>query len=198
MTKSRFHATTSLVLINALVFLWQYTTGNPGNAYSDVLHGAFYGPLVLRGEWWRLITAAFLHGGVLHLGMNMIALANVGSPVEQIYGPKRFLAIYFFAALSGTICDLLFGYTQVSLGASGAIYGLFGALVAIGLRLGPPGRRLIKAVFPVIAINFLLTFALPFIDRRAHLGGFFGGLLLSALLYRKPVTVAAPFVEESS
>jgi membrane associated rhomboid family serine protease len=143
------------------------------------------GPLagVAEGEYYRLVTAAFLHAGVFHLALNMFALAVLGPPLESALGRVRFLALYLLSALGGSVAAyLLAPANTLGVGASGAIFGLFGAYYVVVRRLG--GNT--GSIVGLLAVNLVITFAVPFIDWRAHLGGLVTGALISAALAYAP------------
>ncbi len=178
--------TNVLVAINVLVFIAELATGGPERG-SVAIAGVIYGPAVVQGgEWWRLITGAFLHGSIMHVAFNMFALYQVGNLVEQLFGRARFALLYAIALLASSAAVLAFSFDQPTLGASGAIFGLFGALVAVGLRLGARGRALIGQVVPVVAINLVFTFAIPGISAAAHVGGLITGFLAGLVLFMVP------------
>jgi membrane associated rhomboid family serine protease len=154
-------------------------TGNIGSRLFDELELV---PLrvAVDSEYWRLIGAAFLHIGLLHLAGNMLSLAIVGPALERVFGAWRFLAIYLAGALGGSVAVYLFGspYGAVA-GASGAIFGLFAATLIVLRRLGLDARFMVLA----IGLNFVVSFR-PGISLLGHLGGFVaGGLLALALAY---------------
>jgi membrane associated rhomboid family serine protease len=174
--------TNLLILINVVAFVWELATGGP-----DYDHGYLIGSAVIEhGQWWRLITAAFLHGSIPHVALNMLALYQVGNLVEQLFGKLRFALLYALAMLGSGIAVIWFNYNQPTLGASGAIFGLFGALVAVGLRLGKRGRALIAQVVPIVALNLVFTFAVPGISAAAHVGGLITGFLVGLVLFMVP------------
>lgn len=174
--------TNVLVAINVILFGWELATGG---ANAD--HGQLYGPAVMvHHQWWRIVTAAFLHANITHIAFNMIALYQVGNVVEQLFGKVRFTLLYAIAMLGSGLAVITFSYTAVTLGASGAIFGLFGALVAVGLRLGARGRSLIGQVLPIIGLNLVFTFAIPNISAAAHVGGLITGFLAGLLLFMVP------------
>jgi membrane associated rhomboid family serine protease len=169
--------TKAMIAINVLVFLANLAQGSSLNRVSGSLFekGALYihGGLD-QGEWWRLITAAFLHGSLLHLGLNMFVLWIVGAPVEQAIGRARFLVLYLVSGLAGSAGALIFSPDAVTVGASGAIFGILGAaLVLESQRSYVLGGQ----AFGLIAINLVLTFAIPNISVGGHLGGLAGGAL---------------------
>jgi len=191
--------TLTLVVLNVLAFVWEVTSGtNFDDTQSLVNHGALVGAYVFeRGQWWRIFTGAFMHGGLAHLALNMIALMQLGTFVESALGSWRMLALYLISLVGGGLAVAFFNPDDVTVGASGAIFGLFGALVAIGLRLGPRGRALIGQVMPVLVINLVFTFSVPFISKAAHVGGLLSGFLGGLALYhlRRPT---APVVVDRS
>jgi membrane associated rhomboid family serine protease len=176
--------TKALIAINVLVFLANLAQGSSLNQTSGSLFekGALYvhGGLD-QGEWWRLITAAFLHGNLIHLALNMFVLWIVGAPVEQAIGRGRFLALYLVSGLAGSAGALIFSPDAVTVGASGAIFGILGAaLVLESQRNYVLGGQ----AFGLIVINLVLTFAIPNISVGGHLGGLAGGALGTLALSR--------------
>jgi membrane associated rhomboid family serine protease len=139
---------------------------------------ALFGPLVKKGEYWRLFTVALLHAGWMHLIFNMLALWSIGTPVEQIFGRGRFMVIFFGSLLTASIGSAYFGPAAVAVGASGAIFGLFGALLAVGRKAGVNYQNIIGTV----VLNLAITFLVPGVDWRAHVGGLIGGYLIAQLL----------------
>jgi len=133
---------------------------------------------VSEGEWWRLITAGFLHAGLMHLLFNCLALYTLGTPFEALYGRTRYAILLLISLLAGSYASITFNAeNQVSVGASGAIFGLFGALLVVGRRLGADTR----STLTLLAINTAIAIAIPNIDWRAHLGGFASGILTSLI-----------------
>lgn len=178
--------TNLLVAINIAVYLAELATGGDQRG-SVVQSGILYGPAVVQGgEWWRVVTGAFLHGSIPHIAFNMFALYQVGNLIEALFGRVRFALLYAIALLGSAAVVLWFSYDQPTLGASGAIFGLFGALVAVGLRLGKRGRALIGQVVPVVAINLVFTFAVPGISAAGHVGGLITGFLAGLVLFMLP------------
>jgi len=135
-----------------------------------------------HGEWYRLLTVALTHGGIFHLGFNMYALMVLGNPIEAAFGKERFLIIFFISLISGSLLsNYLAAANQPSVGASGAIFGLFGAMAIAGRKIGAD----IRSIAVIVGINFALGFALGGVDWHAHLGGLIGGALASTLLLRQ-------------
>jgi membrane associated rhomboid family serine protease len=142
-------------------------------------------PLVAAGEYWRLWTVTLLHGGLLHLGFNMYALFLSGRIVERWYGSWLMLIFYLVFAAAGSIGSFVFGGDIPSVGASGAIFGLFGLLLTAGRFHHPVDRQsraLVGQLGMLIVLNLLLGFAVPGIDIAAHIGGLVAGLWMGALI----------------
>jgi len=176
--------TKSLIALNVLVYLVNLAQGSSLSQTSGSLFvkWALYVPGGLdQGEWWRLITAAFLHGSIIHLGMNMFVLWFIGAPVEQAIGRGRFLALYVVSGLAGSAGALLFSPNAITVGASGAIFGILGAaLVLEAQRSYVLGGQALG----LIAVNRVLTFAIPNISVGGHVGGLAGGALSMLALSR--------------
>jgi membrane associated rhomboid family serine protease len=135
--------------------------------------------LQLTNEWYRLFTVALTHGGILHLGFNMYSLMVLGNPLEAAYGKQKFLIVFFFSLLTGSLTSAYFASLySASVGASGAIFGLFGALAIVGKRIGAD----IRSIVVIIGINFAFGFAIGGVDWRAHLGGLIGGVVAAQLV----------------
>jgi rhomboid protease GluP len=133
---------------------------------------------VAEGEWWRLITAGFLHAGLMHLLFNCLALYTLGTPFEALYGRTRYAILLLISLVAGSYASITFNAeNQVSVGASGAIFGLFGALLVVGRRLGADTR----STLTLLAINTAIAIAIPNIDWRAHLGGLAGGVVVATV-----------------
>lgn len=138
---------------------------------------------VAEGEWYRLVTAMFLHYGVLHLLLNMWALWVLGRSLEAVLGPLRFAALYFIAGFGGNVAVYVFSApNQMSAGASTAIFGLFAAIFVIMRRLG----RDTSAIVPILVINLIFTFTVPQISIAGHLGGLVFGALMALVLAYAP------------
>ncbi len=143
---------------------------------------ALYGAAVDQGQYYRLLTVALVHGGLLHLIFNMLALLSIGTLIENFYGRNKYIVILLASLLAGSLTSYLFNPPQtIAVGASGMIFGLFGALAIAGRALGAN----LKEVGSLIAINIAIPLFIPGIDWKAHLGGLAGGLLTSALLRPK-------------
>lgn len=167
-------------ILMGLCFLMYIVTLIMGS--SNVIYlilGANYAPLVKNGEIFRLITYAFLHGSIIHLLVNMYSLFIVGRQIENNFGKVRLLIIYFISALSGGLLSALFS-DGISIGASGAIFGLLGALLYFGLHFRLYlTDALISKIIPIIILNLLIGFTVTGIDNACHIGGLIGGFLAS-------------------
>jgi len=181
-----------LIAANVLVFLWELSTGDTGDGRVLVHDGGMFGPYVAAGQWWRIFTSAFLHAGWLHIATNMFALYQVGTFVELLYGRGRMAIIYVLAIVGSGIAVYWFNYDAPTVGASGAIFGLFGALTAAGLRLGKTGRDLVQQSAGIIILNLILGFTVfRFVSNAAHIGGLIAGLLFGFALFRMPRHIVA-------
>jgi len=184
----RYRPRVTYVLMGLLVVVFGIETlaGGSDNPQTLVNLGANYAPRVtVLGEYWRLFTANFLHIGLMHLAFNLYALYIVGTEVEMFYGPARFLLIYLLTGLSGAIASYAFTY-GLSAGASTAIFGLIGTLVAFFVRnrdvFGEMSRSRLSNLVVVIAINVFYGMSVGTIDNWGHAGGFIGGVILGWLL----------------
>lgn len=151
--------------------------------------GSNRGPLTLKGEWWRLFTSMFLHGSIWHIGFNMLALWQVGQVTERIFGSARFAGLYVLAGLSGSLASVLWNPHVNSVGASGAIFGIIGGLLAfLGRRDSgvPPTvvADLRGSMVPFLLFSLWMGFIYPHTDNAAHIGGLIGGWLAGHLLAR--------------
>jgi membrane associated rhomboid family serine protease len=150
---------------------------------------------IRAGEWWRVLTAGLVHGGAIHLLLNGSVLSSLGGFVERLVGARRKLAVLWGGVLAGSLASVATN-PHPSVGISGGLFALVGAVLAVGLRhrrtLPPPARRmLVRAPVEVIVLNLALGLALPIIDNAAHLGGLAGGVLLGLALGLRPEVRAA-------
>jgi membrane associated rhomboid family serine protease len=179
--------TYGLVAINCVMFV----VAGVLVPHSEILVrlGSDFTPLTIGGEWWRLPTSTFLHLGIVHLGFNMWALYANGPLAERIFGNVRFLVIYLFAGLTGSLASFLWHPVVNGAGASGAIFGVFGAMLAFFVRK-PHGLPLSvlrahrTSVIGFVAYNLVNGARFQGIDNAAHLGGLVGGFALGLLLTR--------------
>ncbi len=172
-----------LLAIQIFMFIVLELNGGSTNTETLIRFGAKINPYILQGEWWRLILPIFLHIGFIHLLMNSLALYFLGTAVERIFGNIRFILIYFFAGFAGGIASFVFS-DNLSAGASGAIFGCFGALLYFG-AIHPRlfFRTMGMNVLVVIAINLVFGFSSPGIDNAGHIGGLIGGFLMTGALH---------------
>ncbi len=155
---------------------------------------------IRAGEWWRLFTASFLHGGFVHLAVNGFALYVIGPTVERLYGRLRFFAVFLLGGALGFAASTVF-IRNPSLGASAGLFALLGALLGFAVRerrrLDPLARRaMIREILTVAGVNLAFGLMVPFVDNAAHVGGFVGGLALGVLL-RPRMPQARPGLRES-
>jgi rhomboid protease GluP len=177
------------LLTEFLTFRYQRATGvSFDDAFSQVLYllGAKYGPAIDAGQYWRFLTPMVLHGGWIHLGFNCYALYVLGPGTERIFGTKRFLAIYLMAGFAGSIASY-FHSAGLSIGASGAIFGLIGALAAFYYSVrsfigAEASRQQVTQLVSMAAINLVIGFSIPAIDNSAHIGGLITGALAGFVL----------------
>ena len=176
-----------LICINILIFiLTSFLSKNIYNidSYTLIALGAKVNVLINNGQPWRLITCAFLHGGLAHIAFNMYALKIIGSEVEYVYGKVKYISIYLISALGGSVFSYLFNADSISVGASGAIFGLLGAMIIFGIRhKNKIGKAYIMNLFKVLLINIFIGVTLSNIDNGAHIGGLVFGCI-SALVMR--------------
>jgi membrane associated rhomboid family serine protease len=138
--------------------------------------------LLATNEWYRLFSVSLVHAGLLHLGFNMYALMVLGNPLEAAFGKNKMLFIFFFSLLIGSLTSsYLASPSSYSVGASGAVFGLFGAIALVGKRIGTDTR----SIYVIIGINFAIGFVLGGVDWKAHLGGLIGGVIAAQLTLNK-------------
>ena len=168
--------------INISVFLLMTLTGGTTNAENLIRFGAKYHPAIWAGEWWRFLTPVFIHIGMAHLLFNSFALYFLGPLVERIYGPWRFMVIYFTAGIMGVAGSFAFS-PHLSAGASSAIFGLFGALLYFGQKYRDLFFQTIgMEILTILGINLVFGLLSSGVDNYAHIGGLIGGYLASVLL----------------
>jgi membrane associated rhomboid family serine protease len=177
--------TKALIGINVAVYVAELATGGGVNGTGSTIYlkGVLFGPLLEQGEWWRLVTAAFLHYGPIHLLLNMVALYWFGSLLEERIGSGRYLLLYLVSGISGSAGALLWsnGFLTPTVGASGAIFGILGA----GLVLERQRDYVFGgSALGVIVINFVFTFSISGISKGGHIGGLVGGVICALGLTR--------------
>lgn len=175
-------ATYVLLALNVVAFAAEIATGaslfrGGGSVYLD---GALFGPAVDDGEPWRLLTAGFLHYGVLHLGLNMFALYILGNLLEPGVGTWRFVSIYFVSLFGGSLGAMLLDPNAITVGASGAVFGLMAATFLIARERGRDDVA--QSIGVYVLINLVFTFSIPNISIGGHLGGLVAGGLAAFLL----------------
>ena len=174
-----------LLIINILVYLLtSLLSGSFINMNGIVLYnfGAMFNEAVINGEYYRLITSAFLHGGIFHIAFNMYALYIIGPQLESFLGKVKYLVVYLFSAISGNLLSMMFT-TGLSVGASGAIFGLLGSLLYFGYHYRVYlGNVMRSQIIPLIIINLGLGFVISNVDVAAHFGGLLGGLFITIAL----------------
>ncbi|MFH8564598.1 rhomboid family intramembrane serine protease [Streptomyces sp. NPDC017988] len=177
-----------LVGMNLALFLVQLSVGDRFTDQYDLLGRAFvpeFGSVegVAEGQWYRLVTATFLHGSIMHIAFNMLSLWWIGGPLEAALGRVRYIALYLASGIAGSaLTYLLDEQNQPSLGASGAIFGLFGATAILMRRLNYDMRPVIA----LLAINLLITAFWPNIAWQAHVGGLVGGVIVGYAMVHAP------------
>ena len=176
-------AVISLITVICAFYLWELL--------DSAIIGTFalYGIELLKvtNEWYRLVTVALVHDNSsvlpIHLAFNMIALHSLGTPVEALLGRVKFLVIFFVSLIGASLTSAMFlGYNGYSIGVSGAVFGLFGAWIVIGRRIGVD----VKSTYVIIALNFVLGFTIGGVDWHAHLGGLIVGGVITKLLLVQP------------
>jgi membrane associated rhomboid family serine protease len=186
--------TTLLIAANVLAFVFEVARVGPellmgGGSLRGLIASGALVPVMVRenGEYWRLVTGGFLHGSLLHVAVNMYSLYALGRFVEAIAGASR-MAVVYAVSLVGSALAVVYlgGPFEVTVGASGAIFGLFGALFAIGFKLGRPGMRLVRANLGILAINLIMTFTVSGISRWGHVGGLVVGFLVAYSVFTQP------------
>lgn len=168
--------TYALIILCVLAYFVPLLIGSENSFFNQF---AVYGPFVKMGQYYRLLTGAFLHGNILHLLFNMYALWIIGIQLESFIGKWRFLTVYLFSAITASLLSILIHPSTASIGASGAIFGLLGALVYFGYHYRVYLGNVIKnQIIPIIVLNLLLGFLMPGVDNAAHIGGLIGGILI--------------------
>jgi membrane associated rhomboid family serine protease len=190
-------ATYALIAINVAAFLAEIAGGSGAlqGGGTVINHAGLNGPAVADGDWWRIVTAGFLHAGLLHIGLNMYVLFVLGTLLEPGIGTPRFLGVYFVSLLAGSFGALLLSPNEITVGASGAIFGLMSAAFIIARHRGI--EQLAAQIGFFIVINLFFTFGFAHISVGGHLGGLVGGALAGLLIVfserraRRPVELEA-------
>ena len=167
-------------MVNILLYIIPITFG----FYNNIIEKfCIYGPAIRNGEYYRILTGTFLHANLLHLGFNCYALAILGSQLESFLGKPKYLIVYLFSGLIGSLFSMTFGGDYYSIGASGAIFGLMGSLVYFGYHYRVYLGNVVKSqIIPLILMNLGIGFLMPGVDNSAHIGGLLGGALVTVAL----------------
>jgi membrane associated rhomboid family serine protease len=180
---SKMPATIALIAINVVVFIAELAAGGVGgfDGGGTLIHDAgLRGPDISDGDWWRVITSGFLHAGFLHLLLNMYVLWIAGSVLEPGIGTPRFLGIYFVSLIAGSLGALIVDPNTVTVGASGAIFGLMGAVIVVARGRGV--EQLASQFGLFVVLNLVLTFSIPGISIGGHVGGLIGGAVAALVV----------------
>ena len=159
-----------------------YLAGQFIPTLQDALLLQSFEVLKYSNEWYRLFTVALTHANLLHLGFNMYALMVLGNPLEATFGKQKYLTVFFLSLLTGSLASAyLAPINGTSVGASGAVFGLFGAMVIVGKKIGAD----VRSIAAIIGINFFIGFAMGGVDWGAHLAGLIGGALAAQIVLAK-------------
>lgn len=180
--------TLSIIAINIVVFMFMqfeiYTSGSPVNEIL-INFGAKYNPFIENGEVWRLLTCAFLHSGFIHIGCNMYSLYIIGPQINQIYGTWKYFIIYIMSCITSSLLSFFMSPYSISVGASGGIFGLMGALVAFAIiERHRIEKRYLSSLLQIIIINLFIGLNIKNIDNFGHIGGLLGGILIGYIIYK--------------
>lgn len=177
-----------IIAINIIMFLiTQFEIYSTGKAANEILVslGAKYNPLIENGEVWRFLTCAFLHSGIIHIGCNMYSLYIIGPQINQIYGAKKYFVIYIVSCVTSSLLSYLMSPYSISVGASGGIFGLMGALVAFAIiERHKIEKRYLSSLLQIIIINLFIGLSIQNIDNFGHIGGLFGGFIIGYIIYK--------------
>lgn len=166
-----------------LFIMMEVFSGGSTNSSTLLKYGANLDVLVKEGEYYRLFTCMFLHIGIMHLACNMYSLYVVGREVESLFGKIKYIIIYVLSGIFGSIMSIAFTHNTISAGASGAIFGLLGALLYFGIHYRTYlGEAIKRSVIPIIVVNLLIGFFSEGIDLAAHIGGLVGGVLVAMMV----------------
>lgn len=173
-----------IIAICILLYIIMEIFGNGStNNITLLKFGANLDVLVKNGEYYRLFTSIFLHIGIMHLLCNMYSLYIIGREVENLFGKVKYIIIFILSGIFGSILSMAFSHNVISAGASGAIFGLLGALLYFGMHYRTYlGEALVRSIIPILIINLIIGFLSPGIDMAAHIGGFVGGILVSMMV----------------
>jgi membrane associated rhomboid family serine protease len=178
-------ATFALIALNAAAFLAQVASGNGGlgtgaGQSTVAVNFGLFGPFVAEGEWYRLVTSGFLHVSLVHIGFNMFALFFLGRLLEPAIGTVRFVGVYVASLLGGAFGALLLDPNALTIGASGAVFGIFGAAFVIARRRGVDDVA--RSIGVILLLNLAISFTNPRISLGGHLGGLAAGVLCALVI----------------
>lgn len=178
-----------LIILNLLIFaISAFMSGDFIDIDSRTLLilGGKYGPLIYAGQYWRLVTCCFLHGGILHLACNMYSLYIIGPQVEQVFGKIKYIIIYILSGIGSSYLSYALAPRTLSIGASGAIFGLLGAILVFLIKeRGRIRKGAISNIVSVIVINLFIGLSVSNVDNYGHIGGLIVGFLVSVILYTR-------------
>ena len=178
--------TLTLIGMNMVIYLiTAFLSGNIFDIDSAVLNfGAKSNILIQQGEIWRLLTCAFLHANLVHITCNMYSLYIIGPQIQQIYSTKKYLIIYIISCITSSLLSYFMSPNSISVGASGGIFGLMGALLAFAIiERHTLQKKSISSLIQVIAINLFIGLSIKNIDNFGHIGGLIGGILIGYIIY---------------
>ena len=172
-----------IMAICIILFILMELSGGSTNSQTLLKYGANLDVLVKNGEYYRLFTCIFLHIGIMHLLCNMYSLYIIGREVENLFGKIKYIIIFILSGIFGSIMSLAFTHNTISAGASGAIFGLLGALLYFGMHYRTYlGEAIKRSIIPIIVVNLIIGFFAVGIDLAAHIGGIVGGVLVAMMV----------------
>ena len=176
-----------LILINTVIFLITAFFSRSIvdiNTYVLLVFGAKFGPFISEGEYYRLFTCAFLHGGLIHLLCNMYSLYILGPQINAVYGTYKYISLYIICCFTSSLMSLICAPNTISVGASGAIFGLMGALIAFAfIERKRIDKRFMSGLLQVLVLNLIIGMSIRNIDNYGHIGGLLGGLIVGYIFY---------------
>lgn len=172
-----------IMAICIILFILMELSGGSTNSQTLLKYGANLDVLVKNGEYYRLFTCIFLHIGIMHLLCNLYSLYVIGREVENLFGKIKYIIIFILSGIFGSIMSLAFTHNTISAGASGAIFGLLGALLYFGMHYRTYlGEAIKRSIIPIIVVNLIIGFFAEGIDLAAHIGGLVGGVLVAMVV----------------
>lgn len=183
--------TFTFLAIMVVYFIFMTVNGGTTDIQTLIKYGAMFPPLVSEyNQYYRFITSIFIHIGIMHIFFNGYALYVFGPQIEKLMGPKKYFLFFILTGIGGNVATYIFNFVSVSAGASGSLFGLFGAFLYLVVRhpkmVTPAGK---KSILQLLGINLLLTFLIPSISITAHLGGLIIGFLLSFVFIKVNTTM---------